>query len=99
MPLLNISLQEGFQNDLVIIRINGREVLQRDQVSTKLLLGYADSVAMEVPAGNLQVEIILPQRNLSATIPLQLRAATYLSVSIAAGQIDYFVSAVPFGFM
>ncbi len=99
MPPLSISLQDGFQDDLVILRIDGHEVLRQEHVSTKLLLGYAETLVLEVAVGQHQVEILLPQKNLRATIPLHLTAAIYIGVSVAAGKIDYLVSSTPFGFM
>jgi hypothetical protein len=43
MVSLVVDLQDGFAGDLVVVRLNDREVFRKEDVQTKLLLGYADS--------------------------------------------------------
>jgi hypothetical protein len=99
MGLLVVAFQEGFSNDLVIVRINGLEVFRKEDVETKLLLGYADSFRAEVPEGSANVEVILPLRKLSETLVVQVVATVYLGVSIQEGRIAHLVSHKPFGYL
>lgn len=99
MALLVVDLQEGFADDLVLIRVNGLEVFHKEGVKTKLLLGYADSFKIQVPEGSVNVEVILPSKNLSETILLQVTKEVYLGLSIHNGRIDYRISNEPFGYL
>jgi hypothetical protein len=98
VPLV-VNLQDGFADDLVLIRVNGLEVFRKEGVRTKLLLGYADSFEIQVPEGPVSVEVILLSRNLSETILLQVTKAVYLGLSIHDGRIDHRISNEPFGYL
>jgi hypothetical protein len=99
MALLVIALQDGFADDLVIIRVNGHEVFRKEGVKTKLLLGYADSFEGQIPEGSVNVEVILPTKNLSETIVLQVTKEVYLGFSMHEGKIDHRISHEPFGYL
>lgn len=99
MTPLAIDLQDGFTDDLVVIQVDDQEIFRKEGVQTSLLLGYADLVEIEVPEGTVNVEIILPSRNLSETLELQVSKATYLGISIQDGNIQYRVADKPFGYM
>jgi hypothetical protein len=68
-------------------------------VSTKLQIGFADSLEVNVEAGSVIIEIDLPSKSLSKSIELQVPNAVYLGVSITAGKIEYKVSPEPFGYL
>ena len=100
MTLLTIDLQEGFTKDfLTVIQVNSQEVFCKEDVQTKLLLGYADSFEVEVPKGTVIVETILPSRNLSKTMNLKISTAVYLGISIQEGNIQYRAAREPFGYL
>ncbi len=62
MARLKIDLQGGFVNDAVVIVVNGWEVYEKDSVSTRLQVGFADSVVTDVPSGRSTVEIEVSTR-------------------------------------
>lgn len=62
MARLRIDLQEGFVNDAVVILVNGWEIYEKDSVSTRLQVGFADSVVTDVPSGRSTVEIEVSTR-------------------------------------
>lgn len=99
MSLLHIAFQNGFEDDLVILQIDGREVFQKEGLKTNLLLGYADSIEVQVPEGSVEVKLILPLKNLSEIIELKLSADAYLGLSIHNNKVDYIVSKKPFGYL
>jgi hypothetical protein len=98
MPLLDIALQEGFENDLVAIRINGKEVFSKPQVSTRRQLGFADSYETDVGGGAIEVTLELPQRPLSASRVLQVSGPTYVGISVTAEGLQFDLSQEPFGY-
>ena len=99
MALLHIAFQEGFTGDTVVVRVNGEEVFRKGNVKTRLQIGYADSFEMNVEEGSVNVEVLLPLKNLSETIVLQVSTAVYVGVSIHEGRIDYRISDQPFGYL
>ena len=98
MVTLTIDLQEGFQEDKVVLYVNGEEVYRKDQVRTKRLLGMAGSFTTEVETGSVNVEIRVETKHLAKTIPLEISDDTYLGISIVNGVIDHIVSDEPFGY-
>ncbi len=97
---LHIHLQEGFSRDTVRVSVNGREVFHERDITTRLLLGYAEvggavgrgaPAQFEVPVseGAVEVEVSVPSQGTSRTITLQVTQETYLGVSIQQGGIMF----------
>lgn len=99
MALLIVNLQDGFEDDVVVVKVNDQEVFHKEGVKTKLLIGYADSFEVKVADGSVNVEVILPLRNLSETIVLEVSTVAYLGLSMHEGRIDYLISNEPFGYL
>ena len=100
MPALHVDLQEGFVNDTVVVRVNGREVFNKASVKTKLQIGLATAFEADVPEGLLSIEIALPLKNVSETFALQVSDSTYLAVFIThEGRIAHRISQEPFGYV
>lgn len=68
MPTLQVDLREGFNDDSVVMRVDGREVYRRSGVRTNYSVGIADRIEIEVPAGKAQVELALPLRGISSLV-------------------------------
>jgi hypothetical protein len=98
MGTLRIDLQDGFDNDDVRIKVNGKEVYHRGDVTTKLLLGLADTTQTKVDDGAAEVEVAVPSRGLSQTERVEARGNVYLGVSVEAGRLRLNKSETPFGY-
>ncbi len=98
MGVLEIHLQEGFADDRVMIGVNGREVYRTDLLTTKALIGVADSVRTEVSSGHVEIVIDLPLRSLSGRLSVELEDQLYVGVSLIGGRIVFDSSAEPFGY-
>lgn len=72
---------------------------RKDNVTTKSQIGYAGSFETNSHAGPVTNDILLPIRNLSETVQLQLTAATFVGVSIQQGEINCRISDQPFGYV
>jgi hypothetical protein len=92
MAKLTIDLQDGFSDDTVIVRVNGREILREDHVSTRDLVGKARSVTTDVPLGPARIEIELPDRGLVERRELDVSADRSLGISVEHGHIHTIVS-------
>lgn len=98
MVTLFIDFQDGFVDDKIVLQVNGKEVFRKEQVTTKLLLGLADSLKTKVDTGQVSIEIYLPKKNIKKTIALEVSADTYVGISIVDGMIEYIISDKPFGY-
>jgi hypothetical protein len=99
MPVLHIDLQEGFDQDAVTILVNDQPVFHKDLVSTRMQIGLADRAQTEISPGAATVNISLPEKRLSASIPVRIDGETYLGVSVEENSITHRISTSPFQYM
>lgn len=99
MPSLHIALQEGFDGDLVVVRVNGKEALRKEDVRTRMQIGLAASVDAVWEGESARVEVEIPTRKISRTVEEALRTESYLGISIRDGAIEHRVSTEPFGYV
>ncbi len=102
MPLLHVAFQEGFMDDIVVVRVNGKEVCRKPNVKTRLQIGYADSCEVDVRENMVNLEVVLPLRSLTKSIPVVFdrSAPVYLGLSITPeGRISERISREPFGYL
>ncbi|ASN19256.1 MULTISPECIES: hypothetical protein [Micrococcaceae] len=86
MQELLIILQDGFDADDVTVTVNGKEAVSEHGISTKMLLGMADEVTVELPAKGATVGVEVSSRQLSATKKLVGKPKS-LIVSIEEGEL------------
>ena len=84
---LTIDLQEGFDNDEVIICLGDQPVYAKSGVTTNWSTGLADSIPLTVAAGLLTVQVQLPRKELSAQIELDAAVYPYLACSVRVGRL------------
>jgi hypothetical protein len=96
---LSIHLQDGFEDDLVVITVGGEQVYRGEHVTTKLLLGYAEVIETQLTSGSSAVRIALPARSLSRDIGLPTSGDAHLVVSIEGGEIACHIADRPVGYL
>ena len=95
MPQLCISLQEGFRDDLVIIRANGTEVYRRRGLTTDAVVSHADTFETGWEEWPVRIDIEVATRGVSGST--ELTVPGYLGVSLRPqGELFYRVSQQPF---
>lgn len=99
MGLLHIALQEGFEDETVVIRVAGKEVFRKDNVRTKLQIGFADSLEVNVEESPITIEIEVAARNLTESIEVEAPNTVYLGLSLIGGEIRHRISSEPFGYV
>ena len=87
MPKLEIHLADGFENDDVELRINGKTAAHHDRLSTNYSIGLAAQTDLEVPAGPSRVEIILKGKP-AVSKELHVEADTYLIIRKQDGNLQ-----------
>lgn len=100
MSSLHIDLQEGFEDESVIIKVDGREVFNKPNVRTRTQIGRADSVVAEARGRVSDVEVILPEKGRSRSIAVDSEEGSHLGVSVLRdGEIEVRVAREPFGYV
>jgi hypothetical protein len=96
---LHVALQEGFLNDRVVVKVNGAEIANRPDVSTRNQIGFAEAIEVEVPDGAAQVEVQVPTRGLAGTVGTYVEGKTYVGVSIEGDQVRLRQQREAFGYL
>ena len=97
MSNLTIDLQNGFEDDTVLIKVNGAEVFRATKVSTRYQIGLARSVKLDAAEARSAIEVILPERALSKSVELDTTTPVYLGISLTPErEITHRVSSGPF---
>lgn len=96
MADLRIALQDGFEGDTVVVKVNGKEVFKQENIKTKRQIGKAASFEVKVEQGSANVEVSLPLKNLSEKIAVKVSGEVHLGISLAEGKIEHRVSSEPF---
>ena len=99
MPTLHVALQEGFKNDRVVVRVNGAEVANRPEVTTRNQIGLAEAVEVDVPTGDASVDVEVPARQLRGSVHVTIEGKTYVGVSIERGQLVLRPQREAFGYL
>ena len=97
--VLHIALQDGFDNEPVVVLINGEEVLRREEVRTDPRIGVAYAFEVPLPEAPVTVEVQLPRRQVSDSVQLEAGGPLHLGVSYQDGALQFKTSAVPFGYV
>ncbi len=84
MTQITIDLQEGFENDTVVIRMNGQEVLMHENVSTRLQIGLADRFELQLSQGSNMIDIELPVKKIKIKKEADLKIDQYWGVTYHA---------------
>lgn len=81
MISLHIELQDGFEQDEVFIQVNGEEVFHESKLKTRYQISLADSFEVKVPKGSVEVNILIPGRNIAKITSIETIRPTYLGIS------------------
>jgi RNase P/RNase MRP subunit p29 len=99
VPTLHVALQEGFTQDRVLVKVDGAEVANRPEVTTRNQIGFAEAVEVEVPMGETTVEVDVPGRQLIGTVQVAVEGKTYIGVSIEKGRLELRSQREAFGYL
>lgn len=92
MTTVKVYLAEGFSDDHVVLRVDGRKVLDEDGVTTAKLYGLAREIDPVTVAGSqARIEIELPRKNVKASITADLSKGDQVPISIEGDHVTHFV--------
>ena len=99
MGTLRIALEEGFQGETVVVDVNGATVLERDDVRTRMQVGFAERLEVPVDEGDAAVEVRLPQRRAAGRLTAHVVDRLHVGVSVRDGEVAFRTSEEPFGYV
>jgi hypothetical protein len=98
MALLHVDLQDGFESEPVSIAVNGQPAFNKPAVRTRTQIGLADSLEVNVPPGDTEVQV--DARGASTRFRVAVQDTLYVGISISAeGKIVHRTSAQAFGYV
>lgn len=99
MPQLHVDLQDGFSDDRVVVQVDGREVFRSDRLTTRLMLGLAESFAVDVGEEPVTVRVEVPTRDASVEQDVRAGQTPYVGVSLLQTMLSIHVSRTPFAYL
>jgi len=96
MPTITFDLQSGFNNDSIVIMINDVVVYSTENITTKLLLSYADSISLEVEKEKLNIEISIPERKILKSFDIKMVSDLFIGISMINNTLDIITREKPF---
>ena len=99
LAMLHVALQEGFDADSVLVRLNDKPIYENSDVTTDLRISRADVVEVPLGDGPLRLSVSLPDRDISGSVVVQGKSTVYVGVSVTGDLVEFTVSDEPFGYM
>ena len=94
---VHVAFQDGFANDEVVIRVNGREVIRETSLSGRdPLVPVAAVRQVEIAPAAATMRVDVPTRGLSRSFDVNFRESPYLGVAIVGDEIMLRRSSRPF---
>lgn len=84
---LFVKLRDGFSNDTVTIRVNGKEVYRKSEVSTDLTISFADAVEVPVEESIVNLEVAVEGGQVE-TKEVRVQETPFVDVWIIEGKME-----------
>jgi hypothetical protein len=85
--LIHLALQDGFDGDDVVLRVDGSEAYRGEDVTTRTQISHAADMQLEVPDRPFALEIDVPTRDVRETVQVDPHANPNVTVSLRDGQL------------
>ncbi|HEU0285583.1 MAG TPA: hypothetical protein VFR22_00980 [Nocardioidaceae bacterium] len=97
MAVVHVELQEGWTGEQVEMWVNGSRWYS-GRPSTRLQIGYADAVVVNVSTGLVRLEVRLPEVSIEASRSMPIGNEHWIGVSRLNGTVLIVDQAAPFGY-
>jgi hypothetical protein len=87
VSLLHLVLEDGFDDDTVVVRADGRELLRLDGVTTRTQISHAGDAEIEVPEGLVTLEVEVPTQGVRDSVEVDAAATPVVGLSLREGRI------------
>jgi hypothetical protein len=83
----HLALMDGFDNDEVVLRVEGLEAYRGEGVSTRTQISLAADVQLDVPDRPFELEVYVPTRGVSETLQVDPHAHPNVAISLRDGEL------------
>jgi hypothetical protein len=84
---INVALQDGFDGDEVVIRVDGAEAYRDEQVTTRTQISHAADTQLEVPDAPFTLEVDVPTRGVHESFQLDPQTHPNVALSLLEGRL------------
>ena len=98
-PFFHIAFHDGFYEDEVYVEYNGKNIYQKNNLTSDLRIGLADSFEIPQQDGPNTFKFLLPKKDVEQSITFQYSSTVYVSVSFANNELKLSISDQPFGYL
>jgi hypothetical protein len=88
MAVLTVIMKRGFEDDRVVVSVDGRVAFDREHVRLRRQIDRAAAFDWEVQSGTVEVEVQLPNRGLAARQRVRVEDHTTVLASIDEGRLE-----------
>jgi uncharacterized protein (DUF1501 family) len=85
--LINVALQDGFDGDTVVIRVDGAEAYRGEAITTRTQISLAAETQLDVPDGTFQLEVEVSTRGLEQRFEIDPQAQPNVSLSVRGDEL------------
>ena len=96
---LSIALEEGFEGDSVVVKVNGRTVFEGDDVRTRMQIGRAERLEVPIEAAAADIEVRAAERRAAGRLTCDVVDRLYVGVSLQGSKVVFRTSQQPFGYV
>lgn len=94
MAQLSVSLEDGFAQDHVLVRVDGATAFEGTDVTTSMQTGLAVAVQVDTAdaadadtADTCRLEVQLPDRGMSGAVDIDPSRTPFVRVSVISGEV------------
>lgn len=84
---LNLALQDGFEADDVVVRVDGNEAYRAEEITTRTQISHAADTQLDVPDGPFTLEVDVPTRGVHESFQLDPQTQPNVAVSLLEGRL------------
>ena len=85
--LISVALQDGFDGDTVVIRVEGVDAYHGEHVTTRTQISHAADMQLEVPDGPFTMDVDVPTRGVHGNFSLDPDAHPNVALSLLDGRL------------
>jgi hypothetical protein len=84
---IHLALQDGFDGDDVVLRVDGSEVYRGEDVTTRTQISHAADMHLDVPDRPFELDVDIPTRSVRETVQIDPHANPNVTVSLRDGRL------------
>jgi hypothetical protein len=85
--LINVALQDGFEADTVVLRVDGAEAYRGEQLTTRTQISHAADTQLDVPNSPFALEVEVPTRGVRQTFQVDPNTRPNVALSLLDGEL------------